>query len=286
MFDKVCIIGFGLIGSSIAHNLRNKKLAKTIACLDQNHDVCDTVMRLGLADVASTDAAQTVQDADHIILCVPVGAMADTVKSITPYIKDNAIISDVGSVKQAVIDQLKPVLPDHCHYVPAHPIAGTEYSGPEAGFESLFENYWCILTPDETTSAMALDKVHAMWQAFGAKVEMMSVDHHDKALAMTSHLPHLIAFSIVGSANNLEKDLQENIVKFSAGGFRGLTRTALSDPVMWRDIFTTNDKAVIEVLDRFMADISILRQHIVDKNGSALEDVFTESRKVRRSLVE
>lgn len=286
MFDKVCIIGFGLIGSSIAHNLRNKGLAKSVTCLDHNPEVCRIVMQRGWADHASVNAKDVVVDADHIILCVPVAAMADIVKSVTPFIKQGAVLSDVGSVKQAVIDQIRPVLPQHCFYVPAHPIAGTEYSGPEAGFEGLFENYWCILTPDETTSALALDKVYAMWQGFGAKVEIMSVSHHGTALAMISHLPHLIAFSIVGSAHDLERDLQENIVKFSAGGFRGLTRTAMSDPVMWRDIFMTNDKAVLDVLDRFIGDITTLRGHIVEKNADAIEAAFENSRRLRRALIE
>lgn len=286
MFDRVCIIGFGLIGSSIAHNVRHKGLANSVTCFDLNPDVCDIVIKHGWADRASVNAKDVVSDADHIILCVPVAAMADVIRHIAPYINHGAIISDVGSVKQAVIDQLTPVLPPHCYYVPAHPIAGTEYSGPEAGFESLFENHWCILTPDETTSALALDKVHAMWQAFGAKVEIMSVSHHDTALAMISHLPHLIAFSIVGSAHELERDLQDNIVKFSAGGFRGLTRTAMSDPVMWRDIFMTNDSAVLGVLDRFINDITILRGHIVEKNADALESAFENSRRLRRALIE
>lgn len=286
MFDKVCIIGFGLIGSSIARNLKNKKLARSVACLDRSQDVCDTADRLELADQASVTPQQVVTGAELVILCVPVGAMAATMKNIAPYLREGVIVTDVGSVKQAVIDQVTPLLPGHCHFVPAHPIAGTEYSGPEAGFEELFEGRWCILTPDAQTPALALDKVYALWQAFGAKVEIMSAAHHDTALAMTSHLPHLIAFSIVGSASRLEDELADNIVKFSAGGFRGLTRTALSDPVMWRDIFLANDRAVLDVLDRFMNDISILRRHITEKDGPAIQDIFQDSRTKRLTLVE
>jgi cyclohexadieny/prephenate dehydrogenase len=241
---------------------------------------------LNLGDSYNLDPAIAVKDADLVVVCTPMGAYAAVAKAIAGALKDGAIVSDVGSVKSAAIENLKPHLPDHAHLVPGHPIAGTEHSGPEAGYANLFPGHWCILTPEAATDANAVAKVKALWKACGAKVEIMTPEHHDQVLAITSHLPHLIAYTIVDTASTLEGDTQKEVIKFSAGGFRDFTRIAASDPVMWRDVFLTNKSAVLDILDRFSTDLERMKHAIEQSDGNALEETFTRTRAIRRSVIE
>jgi cyclohexadieny/prephenate dehydrogenase len=285
-FNKVTILGFGLIGSSLARAIRRNNLAESIACGDMSAAVCGKVLELKLADTADTDLAKAVKDADLVILCVPVGAVGAVAKTIAPALKNGAIVTDVGSVKQAVIDAVTPHIPPHAAFVPGHPIAGAEHSGPEAGTADLFVGHWCILTPTAATSKTAADKVAALWTACGSNVEIMEPKRHDLVLAITSHLPHLIAYSIVDTASTLEDHTRADVMKYSAGGFRSVTRTAASDPVMWRDIFLNNREAVLEILQRFNEDITALQKAIRVGDGAQLEDVFTRTRAIRRGVIE
>jgi cyclohexadieny/prephenate dehydrogenase len=240
LFERLALIGIGLIGSSIAHVARRKGLARTIVATDHDPAVRKRVAELGLADFVAADAEAAVQDADLVILCVPVGATGDVARAIAPHLRNGAIVSDVGSVKGAVIAAVAPHLPPGVHFVPAHPVAGTEYSGPDAGFATLFHNRWNILTPPAGTDDGAVTRLAEFWRAAGSNVEIMSAAHHDLVLAITSHVPHLIAYNIVGTAAHLEEVTQSEVIKFSAGGFRDFTRIAASDPTMWRDVFLKN----------------------------------------------
>jgi cyclohexadieny/prephenate dehydrogenase len=240
LFDRVALIGMGLIGSSLARALRERELAGHITAIDASLDVCQRITELGLADRVTDDAAAGVKDADLIILCVPVGINGSVAQIIAGNLKAGAIVSDVGSVKAAVVKAVQPHLPEGVHLVPAHPVAGTEHSGPDAGFASLFAGRWCILTPPEGTDPVVTDKVRALWEGVDSKVEVMTPEHHDLVLAVTSHIPHLIAYNIVGTADDLETVTQGEVIKFSAGGFRDFTRIAASDPTMWRDVFLHN----------------------------------------------
>ena len=252
--------------------------------IDRDAGVIERVRALGLADAASTEASAAA-GADLVILCVPVGAIGEVAAQIAPHLKPGAVVSDVGSVKAAVVAAVAPHLSANNPFVPAHPVAGTEYSGPDSGFATLFSNRWCILTPPDGTDPAAVERVQALWQGLGAIVETMTPEHHDLVLAITSHVPHLIAYNIVGTAADLEEVTQSEVIKFSAGGFRDFTRIAASDPTMWRDIFLTNRDAVLEMLGRFNEDLSALSRAIRWGDGEALHDLFTRTRAIRRGIV-
>lgn len=285
-FEKVTIIGFGLIGSSISHALRKHKAAKWIVCADTSQNVCDRVLDLKLADEVTTDIAASVASADIVFICVPVGAMEAVTKIIAPNLKEGAIVTDVGSVKGLIADIFKKNLPKNVHGIPGHPIAGTEHSGPEAGFAELFVDRWYLITPIAGTDRNAVEKLSTLWKTFGSNIEEMDPEHHDKTLAITSHLPHLIAYTIVGTATDLEGDLKSEVIKFSASGFRDFTRIAASDPIMWRDVFLNNKEAVLEILGRFNEDLSAMQRAIRKSDGEMLEDVFTRTRAIRRAIIE
>jgi cyclohexadieny/prephenate dehydrogenase len=286
MFNKICIIGLGLIGSSLARIIKAQNMAETLVAVDINPKVCDKVLELGIADKATTSLSTGAEGADLVILCSPTGTMALVAKGIADYLKSGAIVTDVGSVKSSVVKDLRENLPEGIEIVPGHPIAGTEHSGPEAGFTELFEGRWCILTPLPETSLLAVEKVSALWQACGAKIEIMEAQRHDLILAITSHLPHLIAYSIVDTASGLEEETKSEVIKFSASGFRGFTRIAASDPVMWRDVFLNNREAVLEILGRFTEDLSALQKAIRKGDGDYMFDVFSRTREIRRQIVE
>ena len=282
--ERLAIVGLGLIGSSIARGARTYGLAETIVAVDRDADVIERVRALGLAEAASTEAS-AVAGADLVILCVPVGAIGTVAGQIAPHLKPGAVVSDVGSVKAAVVAAVAPHLSEKNPFVPAHPVAGTEYSGPDSGFATLFSNRWCILTPPDGADPAAVERVQALWQGLGAIVETMTPEHHDLVLAITSHVPHLIAYNIVGTAADLEEVTQSEVIKFSAGGFRDFTRIAASDPTMWRDIFLSNREAVLEMLGRFNEDLSALSRAIRWGDGEALHDLFTRTRAIRRGIV-
>jgi cyclohexadieny/prephenate dehydrogenase len=286
MFKKVTIIGMGLIGSSLARAIRQRGVAEKIIAVDHDPKVCEAVKELKLADAVMTDLPHSVAGSDVVILCVPVGACEDIVKQIGPAMMAGAVLTDVGSVKQAVIKSVKSHVPGSVHFVPGHPIAGTEHSGPRAGFAELFDDRWCILTPLPETDVRAVEKITQLWEACGSKIELMDAAHHDLVLAITSHLPHLIAYSIVDTACQLEDDTMAEVIKFSASGFRDFTRIAASDPVMWRDVFLTNREAVLEILQRFTEDLTALQKSIRRGDGVYLFDVFTRTRKIRRQVIE
>lgn len=286
MFKRVALIGIGLIGSSLARRMKRDGFAGHIAVSARSQASLDTSMKLGFADSVSLDPRDVVKDADLIVICSPVGTYAAISETIKGSLKKGAILSDVGSVKEAVVRDLGPNLPDGVHLVPAHPVAGTEFSGPESGFAELFEERWCILTPPIGTDAAATQKMRALWEKCGSNVEIMEAHHHDQVMAMTSHLPHLISFTIVGTATDLEKTLQNEVIKFSAGGFRDFTRIAASDPTMWRDIFLNNREAVLEILQRFTEDLTALQRAIRWGEGDILFEKFTRTRAIRRSVID
>ncbi|MCX7327267.1 MAG: prephenate/arogenate dehydrogenase family protein [Hyphomicrobiales bacterium] len=285
LVGRIAIIGMGLIGSSLARAARELNLAGQIAAADRDPAVASRVRALGLADTVSQSAADAVAMADLVILCVPVGICGQVAEQIAGSLKPGATVSDVGSVKGAIMNQVGPHLPAGVHFVPAHPVAGTEHSGPDAGFSSLFLNRWCILTPPDDADAGAVQRLRAFWEAMGAIVEVMTPQHHDLVLAITSHLPHLIAYNIVGTANDLETVTQSEVIKFSAGGFRDFTRIAASDPTMWRDVFLHNKEAVLEMLGRFSEDLSVLTRAIRFGDGETLHKHFTRTRAIRRGIV-
>ena len=286
MFDRVALLGIGLIGSSLARVMRRDGLAGHIAVSARTQESLDKAMELGLADSITLDPAEAVADADLVVLCAPISACGALAEAMRPGLKSGAIVTDVGSVKAAIIRDVGPHLPDDVHLVPGHPVAGTEQSGPEAGFAELFKGRWCILTPPPKTNDDAVDRVSRMWQAAGMNVEIMEAAHHDQVLAITSHLPHLIAYSIVATATDLEGHLQQEVIKFSASGFRDFTRIAASDPTMWRDIFLNNKEAVLDVLGRFTEDLTALQRAIRWDDGDALFETFTRTRAIRRGVVE
>lgn len=285
LLGKLAIIGIGLIGSSLARVARAKNLAGTIVAADRDEDVVRRAAALGLCDAATVSAADAVKDADLVILCAPVGANEAIAKEIAPHLREGAILSDVGSVKGAVVAAVQPHLPAHVHFIPGHPVAGTEQSGPEAGFPTLFLNRWFIATPVEGTDQDAVDTLSAFWRGAGANVEIMTPQHHDLVLAITSHVPHLIAYNIVGTAADLETVTQSEVIKFSAGGFRDFTRIAASDPTMWRDVFLNNKEAVLEMLGRFNEDLAALQRMIRWGDGDGLFDLFTRTRAIRRGII-
>jgi cyclohexadieny/prephenate dehydrogenase len=286
LFNRLALIGVGLIGSSIARAARAQGVVTSIVATARSAQTRQRVKELGIADKVVDTNAEAVEGADLVIVCIPVGASGAAAKEIGPHLQQGAIVSDVGSVKGSVLRDMAPHLPAGVHFVPAHPVAGTEYSGPDAGFAELFVNKWCILTPPDKADAGAVQKLSDFWSALGANVETMSADHHDLVLAVTSHLPHLIAYTIVGTASELREVTRSEVLKFSAGGFRDFTRIASSDPVMWRDIFLANKDAVLEVLGRFSEDLSALTRAMRSGDGQTLFDIFTERRAIRKGIVE
>ena len=285
-FDKIAIIGLGLIGSSIAHAARRAHLAKEIAGHDTSADVLERAGKIGFCDTLHADIGAAVKDAQLVILCAPVGAYKSIAQAIKPHLAQGAILSDVGSVKGAVIRDVGPFVPAGVHFIPAHPIAGTEFSGPESGFASLFDGRWAILTPVPGSDGKAVDKLKTFWKGLGSQVDVMDSGHHDLVLAITSHLPHLIAYNIVGTAHDLEKVTEGEVIKYSASGFRDFTRIAASDPTMWRDVFLNNREAVLEVLGRFNDDLKLLQDAVAQGNGELLFDTFTRTRAIRRAIVD
>jgi Prephenate dehydrogenase len=285
-FRKLALVGIGLIGSSIALAARRQGLVDTISIATRRPETLEEARELGLGDSYTLDAAEAVKGADLVILCAPVGAYEAIAQAIAPALEPGAILSDVGSVKEHVVKVVGPHVPDGVSFVPGHPIAGTEHSGPAAGFAELFANRWCVLTPVEGTDPAQTEKLAAFWRAMGSKVEIMDAAHHDMVLAITSHIPHLIAYNIVGTVADLETATKSEVIKFSASGFRDFTRIAASDPVMWRDIFVTNRDAVLEMLGRFSEDLSALQRHVRTGDGAALEAMFTRTRAIRRSIID
>jgi cyclohexadieny/prephenate dehydrogenase len=286
LFDRVALIGIGLIGSSLARVLRRDSPATTIVACARRAETLAAVRRLDLADETTDDPARAAEGADLVVIATPLSAYAEIGRRIAPALRRGAILTDVGSVKQAVIRDLQPHLPPGVHFVPAHPVAGTEHSGPEAGFAELFRGRWCILIELPETAPEVVTRIGRMWETFGMRVVTMSADHHDKVLAVTSHLPHLIAYTIVGTATDLEDSLKSEVIEFSASGFRDFTRIAASDPVMWRDIFLNNREAVLEILQRFNEDLTALQRAIRWGEGDKLQDLFTRTRAIRRSIIE
>jgi len=286
LFDQVAIIGIGLIGSSIARAARKHGLAKRIAIADNSAEALKVAGELKLGDSFHTGAGDAVKDADLTIICVPIGGYAEVGQAIAPNLKSGSILSDVGSVKQAVLRDLGPLVPDHVHFIPGHPIAGTEHSGPAAGFAELFDGRWTILTPLPGWDDAAVERLQQFWTRMGAMVETMSAEHHDLVLGITSHLPHLIAYTIVGTADELSEVTRSEVLQFSAGGFRDFTRIAASDPTMWRDVFLANKDAVLEMLGRFSEDLATLTRAIRRGDGETLFAQFTRTRAIRRGIVE
>jgi cyclohexadieny/prephenate dehydrogenase len=286
LFDRVALIGIGLIGSSLARVLRrDSPMTKIVACA-RRAETLAAVRRLELADETTDDPATAAEGADLVVVATPLSAYAEIGRRIAPALRRDAILTDVGSVKEAVIRDLQPSVPEGVHFVPGHPVAGTEHSGPEAGFAELFVGRWCILTPPPETAPAAVTAVTRMWEQAGMRVVTMSADHHDRVLAVTSHLPHLIAYTIVGTATDLEDSLKSEVIEFSASGFRDFTRIAASDPVMWRDIFLNNREAVLEILQRFNEDLTALQRAIRWGEGDKLQDLFSRTRAIRRSIIE
>ncbi len=286
LFDRLALIGVGLIGSSIARAARAQGAVREIVATARSAATRQRVAALGLADRVVESNAAAVDGADLVIVCVPVGACGSVAAAIGPHLSAGATVSDVGSVKGAVVADMAPHLPAGVHFIPAHPVAGTENSGPDAGFAALFVGRWCILTPPADADAAAVERLAAFWRALGANVETMPAAHHDLVLAITSHLPHLIAYTIVGTADELAEVTRSEVLKFSAGGFRDFTRIAASDPTMWRDIFLANRDAVLEMLGTFNEDLSRLTRAIRRGDGEALFAHFTRTRAIRRGIVE
>ncbi|MBV9883722.1 MAG: prephenate/arogenate dehydrogenase family protein [Sphingomonadaceae bacterium] len=284
-FHNVAIVGLGLIGSSIARAVHERLPATRLSGFDLDPAVRERARALALVDRVAETAAEAAQRADLVILCVPVGAMAAAAEAVASGLSSEALLSDVGSCKAFVAEELRRALPE-ARIVPAHPVAGTENSGPDAGFAALFQGRWCILTPEEDADPKDVARLAAFWTALGARVERMDARHHDVVLAVTSHLPHLIAFTIVGTASDLERVTEGEVIKYSAGGFRDFTRIAASNPAMWRDIFLTNKEAVLAMLRQFNADLAGLEQAIVAEDGPALFDLFTRTAAIRRGIVE
>jgi cyclohexadieny/prephenate dehydrogenase len=286
LIGKVALIGIGLIGSSLAYAMRRVGLAAHIAGYTHRAETLEKAKSLGFADTLHLELAPAVREADLVVLATPMGSFGEIAKQLAPHLKPGSILSDVGSVKMAVIRDVGPFVPDGVHFIPAHPIAGTEQSGPEAGFAELFDGRWCILTPWPGADSAAVATLKTFWQRCGSQVEMMDARHHDLVLAITSHVPHLIAYNIVGTADDLETVTQGEVIKYSAGGFRDFTRIAASDPVMWRDVFLNNREAVLEMLGRFNEDLSALQRAIRWGDGDMLLNLFSRTREIRRSIVD
>ena len=286
MFDRVAFIGIGLIGSSLARAVRRERLAKQTVAFARTENTRAKVLELGIVDGVAASAGEAARGADLVVLGTPLGAYAEVSAAIAPELAAGAIVTDVGSVKSSAIRDVAPAMPEGVHFVPGHPVAGTEHSGPEAGFDTLFEGRWCILTPPDECDQGAVERVAELWRRAGCMIEIMAPERHDKVLAITSHLPHLIAYNIVGTVADLEESTQSEVVKYAAGGFREFTRIAASDPVMWRDIFINNQDAVLEMLSRFSEDLSRLQRAIRWGEADTLEQLFRRTRTVRRGVIE
>jgi cyclohexadieny/prephenate dehydrogenase len=286
LFKRIAFLGIGLIGSSVARIARERgDIAAEIVVNARTQKTLDRVMALGFADRVELDPAEAVKGADCVMLCAPVGAFAALAERIAPFLAPGAVLTDVGSTKQSVIRDIGPLVPAGVHFVPAHPVAGTEYSGPDAGFTTLFEGRWTLLTPPPGTDEGAVEKIAELWRRCGSMVERMEPAHHDRVLAIVSHLPHLIAFTICGTADDLGNESRQEVVNFAASGFRDFTRIAASDPVMWRDIFLNNREAVLEMLQRFMEDAQAMARAIRWGDAAYIEDKVERGRKIRRSLI-
>jgi len=285
-FDKITLIGIGLIGSSIARAVKAKGLAKTVTISSRSQETLDRAHELGLGTDYMLDAGEAVEGADLVVVSVPVGASGKVAEEIAPHLKSGAIVTDVGSTKASVVAQMLPHMPKDVHFIPGHPLAGTEHSGPDAGFAELFQGRWCILTPVHGTDKDAKKKLAAFWEALGSKVDEMDTEHHDKVLAIVSHLPHIIAYNIVGTADDLETVTESEVIKYSASGFRDFTRLAASDPTMWRDVCLHNKDAILEMLARFSEDLAYLQRAIRWGDGEKLFDLFTRTRAIRRSIID
>ncbi|MFB2531180.1 prephenate/arogenate dehydrogenase family protein [Paracoccus sp. p4-l81] len=285
IYDRVALIGLGLIAGSMAHAMRDRGLARAITGYARSPETRATAREIDLCDVLDT-AAEAVAGADLVVLAVPVGAMGDVMAEIAPHLKPGAVITDVGSVKQAVIEAVGPHVPQGVHFIPGHPLAGTEHSGPRAGFATLFVNRWWLLTPTPEVPQLEVDRLTRLIAGMGAHVETMEADHHDLVLSVTSHVPHLIAYTMVGVADHLRRVTESEVIKFSAAGFRDFTRIAASDPVMWRDVFMTNKDAVLDILGRFTEELFVLQRAIRMGDGSHLHDYFTRTRAIRRGIIE
>jgi len=283
-FDHIAIIGLGLLGGSIGLAVQRHLPGVSTSGYDANPDTRRRAIERRLVDKVYDDAGDTVKEADLVILCVPVGAMCEAARTIAPSLREDAVISDVGSSKETLLNALQNVLPDHA-IIPAHPVAGTEHSGPDAGFATLFHQRWCIITPPADADPENVLKLLDFWETLGAMVETMDAEHHDRVLAVTSHIPHLIAYTIVGTASDLEEVTRSEVIKYSAGGFRDFTRIAASDPTMWRDVFLNNKDAVLDMLDRFLTDLAMMREAIKAGDGELMYDHFARTRAIRRSIV-
>ena len=286
LFQRLALVGLGLIGSSLARVVRREGLVAHVAGTARSRATRDKAMALGFLDSIHDEIGACVAGANLVVVCTPVGAYAEIAETMRPHLAPGAIVSDVGSVKQAAIRDFGPQIPEGVHLVPGHPVAGTEHSGPEAGFAELFQGRWCILTPPPGTQDAAVERVAELWRRAGSQVEIMDAAHHDRVLAITSHLPHLIAYTIVSTATDLADATQSEVIKFSAGGFRDCTRIAASDPVMWRDVFLNNREAVLEMLGRFNEDLTALQRAIRWGEGDKLQELFTRTRAIRRGIID
>ena len=285
-FEKVCIVGLGLIGGSVGLAIKRSNISNQITGYARSNSTLERAIELGLVDKVEDNLKDAVNDCDLVILATPLSAFKKLVEEMSPFLKKDCIITDTGSAKLSVIEDLSGILPSNVEFVPGHPIAGTEESGPDAGFAELFDNRWCILTPTDDNSSHAVDLVREFWESIGSKVEIMDPLHHDKVLAITSHIPHLIAFNIVGTANNLANITEKEVVKYSAGGFRDFTRIAASDPKMWSDIFTYNSEAVLEMLELFSNDLAKLKSAVIKKDSDLLFSNFEKTREVRKNIID
>ncbi|PXW72757.1 cyclohexadieny/prephenate dehydrogenase [Loktanella sp. PT4BL] len=286
VYDRVALIGLGLIASSMCHAMRRAGLAGEIVGYARSDATRDTAREIGLCDHVYDTAAEAAKDADLVVLCVPVGAMESVAQEIAPVLKQGATVSDVGSVKSTVIEAVGPHIPEGVHFVPAHPLAGTEHSGPRSGFAELFDNRFCIIVPIEGSERAAVDRLIDLWRGMGALIDEMDAEHHDLVLAVTSHTPHLIAYTMVGVADDLRRVTDSEVIKYSAAGFRDFTRIAASDPVMWRDVFLNNKEATLEILGRFTEELFALQRAIRQGDGDHLHDYFTRTRAIRRGIIE
>lgn len=286
IYDRVALIGLGLIASSMFWAMKRNGVAGHVAGYARSAETRDTARRIGLCDTVCDTAIDAVKDADLVVLAVPVGAMGQVAQEIGPHLKPGATLTDVGSVKKQVIEDVAPHVPDTVHFVPAHPLAGTEHSGPESGFATLFDNRWCLIVPSEGSDQGAVDQLGNYWKALGSHIDVMDPDHHDLVLAVTSHCPHLIAYTMVGVADDLRRVTDSEVIKYSAAGFRDFTRIAASDPTMWRDVFLTNKEATLEILGRFTEELFALQRAIRQGDGELLHDYFTRTRAIRRGIIE
>lgn len=286
IYDRVALIGLGLIASSMAHAMKQQGLAGEIVGYAKTEETRQTALDIGICDRVFATAGEAVQGADLVVLAVPVGAMAEIAADIGPHLSQGACVTDVGSVKQAVIDAVSPHIPDGVAFVPAHPLAGTEHSGPRSGFATLFQNRWCLLTPTDKSTPDATARLRRLWEAMGSNVDEMDAPHHDLVLAVVSHTPHLIAYTMVGVADHLRRVSNSEVIKYSASGFRDFTRIAASDPTMWRDVFLTNKEATLDILGRFTEELFMLQRAIRMGDGDELHAYFTRTRAIRRGIIE